>query len=250
MNACYGGGIAALAALAVLTLGAARCAAGEEATPNPAVEKTAGGDLVIHAINHSAVRLEFRGRQYYVDPSGRAEWAKMPRADVILITHEHFDHLDRNVIEQIRKEDTLIIGSAGAVKAAGTGEAMRPGASRKALEATVEAVAAYNTTPERTRFHPKERGDVGYVLTLGGKRVYVAGDTEGTPEMRALKDIDIAFVPINLPYTMTPAEAAEALRAFKPRIVYPYHQGRSDPRELKKLLADAPGIEVRVLPLP
>ena len=88
------------------------------------------------------------------------------------------------------------------------------------------------------------------MLTFGDKRIYVAGDTEGTPEMKALKDIDVAFLPINLPYTMPPKEAADAARAFKPKILYPYHQGQSDPNEVKKLLADEKGIEVRVLPLP
>ena len=96
----------------------------------------------------------------------------------------------------------------------------------------------------------KSRKDNGYVLTFGLSRVYVAGDTEGTPEMRALTGIDIAFLPINLPYTMPPAEAAQAARAFKPKILYPYHQGKSDPAEVKSLLADERAIEVRVLPLP
>ena len=243
-------GAMAAGVLVMVAWAVARGATGEGAVANPATEKTADGDLIVHPINHSAVRLEFRGKQYYIDPSGSADWAKMPRADVILITHEHFDHLDKGVIARLKKEETVVIGSAGAVKALGAGQVMRPGESRRVLDATVEAVPAYNITPERLKFHPKERGDNGYVLTFSDKRVYVAGDTEGTPEMRALKNIDIALVPINLPYTMTPAEAAEAIRAFRPRIVYPYHQGRSDPQELKRLLADVPGIEVRVLPLP
>jgi L-ascorbate metabolism protein UlaG (beta-lactamase superfamily) len=114
---------------------------------------------------------------------------------------------------------------------------------------SVEAVPAYNLDPARP-FHPKERKDNGYVLTFGDKRVYVAGDTEGTPEMKALKNIDIAFLPINLPYTMTPQAAAEAAKAFRPKILYPYHQGKSDPNEVKRLLAAEKDIEVRVLALP
>jgi L-ascorbate metabolism protein UlaG (beta-lactamase superfamily) len=124
------------------------------------------------------------------------------------------------------------------------------GQSKKVLDITVEAVPAYNLTADRLRFHPKDRKDNGYVLTIGGKRIYVARDTEGTPEMKALKDIDIAFLPINLPFTMPPAEAADAAKAFKPKVLYPYHQGKSDPQEVKKLLADEKTIEVRVLALP
>jgi L-ascorbate metabolism protein UlaG (beta-lactamase superfamily) len=118
------------------------------------------------------------------------------------------------------------------------------------LDIIAEAVPAYNMNPERQKYHPKDRKDNGYVLTFGDKRIYVAGDTEGTPEMKALKNIDIAFLPINLPYTMPPSEAAEAARAFKPKVLYPYHQGKSDPQEVKRLLADEKTIEVRVLPLP
>lgn len=217
---------------------------------NIATEKTNDGELILQPINHSALRFEFKGRQYYVDPAGQAEWAKMPRADVIFITHEHPDHLDPKTIDQIKKDGTVIITSAACARKAGFGEVIEVGQTRKILDITVEAVPAYNIAPDRLKYHPRERKDNGYILTFGGKRVYVAGDTEGTPEMKALKEIDIAFLPINLPYTMPPAEAAAAAREFKPKILYPYHQGKSDPGEVKKLLADEPGIEVRILSLP
>ena len=220
------------------------------AEKNLAVEKTSEGDLAIQPINHSALRFAFKGKQYYVDPAGEADWDKMPKADAILITHEHGDHLAPKVIDRIKKEGTLILASAACVKKAGFGETLEVGQSKRMLDVTVEAVAAYNLTPDRQRYHPKDRKDIGYVLTFGDKRVYVAGDTEGTPEMKALKDIAVAFLPINLPYTMTPKEAAEAAKAFRPKILYPYHQGRSDPNEVKTLLADEKGIEVRVLALP
>ncbi len=236
-------------ALAALLLASTVAAAAATPSSRPATEKTSEGDLLIDPINHSALHFQFGGKQFYVDPAGTADWSAMPKADAIFITHEHFDHLSPDTIKIIRKPDTVIIASASAAKAAGFGEAIKPGETKKVLGITVEAIPAYNTTPDRLKFHPKERGDVGYVFTFGDKRVYVAGDTEGTPEMRALKNIDIAFIPINLPYTMPPAEAAEAVRAFKPKILYPYHQGKSDPAEMKKLLADT-GIEVRVLPLP
>ncbi|MCE5328612.1 MAG: MBL fold metallo-hydrolase [Planctomycetaceae bacterium] len=231
---------------------AALAAQGAAAPPerNIAVEKTSQGDLIVQPINHSAVRLEFKGKQYYVDPSGEADCTKMPKADAIFITHEHQDHLNPKVIEQIKKDQTVIYASAAAARKAGFGQAIEPGQTRQVLDIAVEAVAAYNLSPDRQKYHPRDRKDNGYVLTFADKRVYVAGDTEATPEMRALKNIDIAFLPINLPYTMTPAAAADAARAFKPRILYPYHQGKSDPAEVKRLLADVKDIEVRVLPLP
>ena len=217
---------------------------------NLAVEKTRGGDLVIQPINHSAIRFEFKGKQYYVDPAGEVAWGQMPKADAIFITHEHFDHLDPTVIEQIKKAGTLVYANEAAVKKAGLGSIISVGDTKDVLEITVQAVPAYNISPDRLKFHPKERKDNGYILTFAEKRVYIAGDTEATPEMKALKDIDIAFLPINLPYTMPPKEAAEAARAFRPRVLYPYHQGKSDPAEVKRLLADVPEIEVRVLALP
>lgn len=248
MNACVLGLVAAVA------LGLASQAAwAAESLPsdkNVAVEKTSQGDLTIQPINHSAIRFAFKGKQYYVDPAGEADWDKMPKADAILVTHEHGDHLNPRVIDQIRKEGTLVYTNASSVKKAGFGQAIEVGERKAILDITVEAVAAYNMSAERLKFHPKDRKDNGYVLTFGDKRVYVAGDTEGTPEMRALKDIAIAFLPINLPYTMPPQEAADAARAFKPKVLYPYHQGKSDPAEVRKLLAGEKAIEVRVLPLP
>ena len=220
------------------------------AEKNPAVEKTAGGDLVIQPLNHAALRFEYRGKQYYVDPAGRADWASLPKADAIFVTHEHGDHLSPPTIALIKKEGTLIFANESSVKQAGFGAVIAVGEKKQVLDITVEAVPAYNLNPERQQMHPKARKDNGYILTFGGKRVYVAGDTEGTPEMKALQNIDIAFLPINLPYTMPPPEAAEAARAFKPKILYPYHQGKSDPAEVKRLLADVPEIEVRVLALP
>jgi L-ascorbate metabolism protein UlaG (beta-lactamase superfamily) len=206
--------------------------------------------LTIQPINHSAIRFEFKGRQYYVDPAGQGDWDKMPKADVILITHEHGDHLNPKVIDQIKKDGTAIYANAASAKKAGFGQTIEVGQKKQVGDITIEAVPAYNITPDRQKYHPKDRKDNGYILTFGDKRVYVAGDTEGTPEMKALKDIAVAFLPINLPYTMPPKEAAEAARAFKPKVLYPYHQGQSDPADVKKLLEDEKTIEVRVLPLP
>ena len=220
------------------------------ARPNIAMQKTSDGDLVFEPINHSALRFEFKGKQYYVDPAGTADWANMPKADAIFITHQHGDHLAPKVIDQIKKESTVIYCNADcAAKLAGT-QLIEPGDTKKILDITVEAIPAYNLTADRLKYHPKDRKDNGYVLNFADIRVYAAGDTEGTPEMKALKNITIAFLPINLPYTMPPAEAADAAKAFKPKILYPYHQGKSDPAEVKKLLANEKEIEVRVLSLP
>jgi L-ascorbate metabolism protein UlaG (beta-lactamase superfamily) len=216
---------------------------------NLAIEKTRDGDLAIQPLNHSALRFEFKGKQYYVDPAGTAEWAKLPKADAIFITHQHPDHLSVPTINQIKKDGTLIIANEASVKQASLGTAINPGDKKDVLDIKVEALPAYNTTAGRTG-HPKDRKDVGYVLTFADKRVYVAGDTELTPEMKALKDIDIAFLPCNLPYTMNVQECADAARAFKPKILYPYHQGTSNVAEFKTLLADEKGMEVRVLALP
>lgn len=217
---------------------------------NLAVEKTTQGDLAIQPLNHSALRFEFKGKQYYVDPAGAAPWAQLPKADFIFITHEHGDHLAPAVIDQIKKDSTQIYANASSVKAAGFGKVIEVGQTLPIGDITAQAVPAYNTAPDRLRFHPKERKDNGYVLTFAEKRVYIAGDTQFIPEIKELKVIDIAFLPCNLPYTMTPAEAADAARAFQPKILYPYHQGKSDPNEVKKALADLPNIQVRVLPLP
>jgi L-ascorbate metabolism protein UlaG (beta-lactamase superfamily) len=243
MNACLFS-----LALAVLALAAQTTSAPAER--NVAVEKTSEGDLTVQPINHSAIRFAFKGKQYYVDPAGEADWQTMPKADVILITHEHGDHLNPKVIDQIKKDGTLVYANASSVKQAGFGQVIEVGQRRQVLDIAVEAVAAYNLDPARQRYHPKDRKDNGYVLTFGDQRVYVAGDTEATPEMKAMKDIAIAFLPINLPYTMPPKEAAAAAKAFKPKILYPYHQGKSDPGEVKTLLADEKAIEVRVLSLP
>jgi len=239
-----------LGGLAGVSLAPVTFAVDQAAEKNLTVEKTAGGDLGIQPINHSALRFEYRGRQYYVDPAGRADWANLPKADAIFITHEHGDHLSPPTIALLKKGGTLIFANASSVKEAGLGTVIEVGEKKSVFDIVVEAVPAYNLTPDRLQFHPKARKDNGYVLTFGGKRVYVAGDTEGTPEMKALQHIDIAFLPINLPYTMLPKDAAEAARAFKPKILYPYHQGKSDPTEVRRLLADMPEIEVRVLALP
>ncbi|HIE27465.1 TPA: MBL fold metallo-hydrolase [Candidatus Poribacteria bacterium] len=211
--------------------------------------KTSDGDLKITFIGHGTLMFTFGGKIIHIDPVSReADYTKMPKADLILITHEHGDHLDPNAIKTLRKEKTEIILTQICAKEVKGGIVMKNGDVKKVLGLKVEAVPAYNIVHKRDNgrpFHPKGDGN-GYVITFGDKRVYVAGDTENTPEMKKLKDIDIAFLPMNLPYTMTPEMVADAAKAFKPKILYPYHFGDTDTSELVKLLQDEKEIEVRI----
>jgi L-ascorbate metabolism protein UlaG (beta-lactamase superfamily) len=215
------------------------------------VYPTSHGDLTITCIGHGTLMFMFDGKVIHIDPVSRyAEYTKMPKADIILVTHHHGDHLDEGAIQDLRKEGTAIILTekcADKEKIAGS-IIIANGDVRVAQEVKIEAVPAYNIKhmrDENTPFHPKGEGN-GYILTFGDKRVYVAGDTENTPEMKALKNIDMAFLPMNLPYTMTPEMVADAARAFKPKILYPYHYGNTDTSQLVALLKDASEIEVRI----
>ena len=190
--------------------------------------------------------FDYNGRIIHIDPVGReADYSQMPKADLILITHEHPDHLDADALGMIKKAGTDIIlneSSAGKIK---EGIVMKNGEQRTVRGLKIEAVPAYNTTEGRDRFHPKGR-DNGYVVTFDDKRVYIAGDTENHPEMKRLKDIDIAFLPMNQPYTMLPEQVAEATKAFRPKVLYPYHYGDTDVSELVALLKDVKNMEVRI----
>jgi L-ascorbate metabolism protein UlaG (beta-lactamase superfamily) len=210
------------------------------------VEQTNMGPLTIRPLIHAAVLLQFRDKNYYIDPYGNVAWGTLPKADLVLVTHEHGDHSAPAVVEQIRKDTTRIITNERAASRHPGATVMKNGDKIDLLEVTVEAVPSYNIVKTN---HPKGR-DNGYVITFGDRRVYVPGDTEATPEMKALEKIDIAFLPIDGQFTMPPSEAADAARAFKPRILYPYHQNASNPEVVKTLLADVPEVEVRVRKLP
>ena len=185
----------------------------------------------------------FDGKIIHVDPVGQfADYAALPKADLILITHEHGDHLDPKAVAAITKTGTEIVASESCKAALPAAAVMKNGETKTVQGIKIEAVPAYNLT---AAFHPKGRGN-GYVLTFGDKRVYVAGDTENIPEMAALKDIDVAFLPMNLPYTMSVEMAAAAARVIRPKILYPYHFGDSDTARLVALLKGETGIEVRI----
>lgn len=210
---------------------------------------TSQGDLKLTFIGHGTLMFSFQGKIIHIDPVGRyADYTQLPQADLILITHEHGDHLDANAVEILAKTGTDIILTEKCIGKIKDGVVMKNGESKTLQGIKVEAVPAYNIKHMRSAdrpFHPKGEGN-GYILTLGDKRVYVAGDTENTPEMKALKDIDIAFLPMNLPYTMDPEMVADAARAFRPKILYPYHFGSTNTQELVELLKDEADIEVRI----
>jgi len=210
---------------------------------------TGQGDLVTHPVKHASFVMQWNGKTIYVDPVGGAEpYAGLPRPDLVLITDIHPDHLNADTLatmegapvvapqaaydqapDNIKSMISTIMGNGDTATVDGIG---------------IEAMPMYNITEERLKYHQKGRGN-GYLLTLGDERVYIAGDTEAIPEMLALKDIDVAFIPMNLPYTMTVEQAAEAVRTFRPAIVYPYHYRGSDVEEFRRLVGDAS--EVRLL---
>ncbi len=210
---------------------------------------TSAGDLKITFIGHGTLMFTFNEKTIHVDPVSReADYTKMPQADLILVTHQHGDHLDSTVIEILRKEKTNIVLSGKCAEVVPGGIVMKNGDVKSIGGLKIEAVPAYNIVHKRDNgqpYHPRGEGN-GYVVTFGDKRVYVAGDTENTPEMKALKGIDIAFLPMNLPYTMTPEMVADAAKAFRPKILYPYHYGSTDTARLVELLKGAEGIEVRI----
>ncbi len=211
--------------------------------------KTNAGDLKITCIGHGTLMFTYDGRIIHVDPVGReADYSKMPKADLILVTHEHGDHLDPQAIKIIRKEGTQLVLTKTCAERLSGGIIMQNGDTKTIQGLKIEAIPAYNIVHMRSGnipYHPKGIGN-GYIITFGDKRVYIAGDTENTPEMKQLKDIDIAFLPMNLPYTMTPEMVADAAKAFKPKILYPYHFGRTDTSLLVDLLKDVKDIEVRI----
>lgn len=214
-----------------------------------------GRSLKLMFFAHASVAIEYEGRVIYVDPvEGNAEYERLPKADMILVTHSHYDHFDMKAIEALQQEDArILLDKTSAEGFGGDCYTMLPGAVAEPFEdIKVEAVAAYNTSERQLQFHPKEREDCGYVITLGGAvRIYVSGDTEPTVEQAALKGIDIAFICVNQPYTMTPEQAVQAVKAVAPKIYYPYHYGQVDePTDVEALAEMLKGIaEVRIRPL-
>ena len=213
--------------------------------------KTSEGNLEITFLGHASLMLGFKDKIIYVDPfSAVADYSKLPKADMVLLTHHHRDHLDPKALESIRTQKTILVLTETCAEQIKGGTVMKNGDITTVGGLKIEAIPAYNIVHMRSEgvpYHPKGIGN-GYVITFGDKRVYVAGDTENIPEMKALQDIDCAFLPMNMPYTMSPAMVADAAKAFKPKVLYPYHYdfGDTDTSKLVELMKDATEIDTRV----
>ena len=216
----------------------------------PAVDKinTSKGVVELHFIGHGSLMFALKDYIIYIDPVRTSgSYDKLPKADLILVTHEHGDHLDKDLINTLRKDATIMLASEKAASAVSWAKTMKNGDSEVVNGITIKAVPAYNIINGRATgqpYHPKGVGN-GYVITIGDKIIYVAGDTENIPEMSDLKNIFVAFLPMNLPYTMTPAMVKDAALSFKPSVLYPYHMGETNPAEIVNLLKGS-GIEVRI----
>jgi L-ascorbate metabolism protein UlaG (beta-lactamase superfamily) len=216
----------------------------------PATEefKTSAGVLKMTPIQHGSLTLEAGGQVIEVDPAisgfGAAppDFSKVPKADIVLITDIHDDHLEPASLAKVRKTGTTVVIPGAALSKVSDGVVMKNGETKQFGPWSIEAIPMYNL--KNGPYHEKGRGN-GYIVTYGGLRIYIAGDTEGIPEMRALKNIDVAFIPMILPYTMSPADAADAVKAFHPKVVYPYHYGQSDLKVFEAALKGT-GIEVRL----
>jgi L-ascorbate metabolism protein UlaG (beta-lactamase superfamily) len=208
---------------------------------------TSAGPLVVTPIHHASLRFDFAGKHIFVDPWTEGNLEGQPKADYIFVTDIHPDHLDQAAIDKLKTPTTIVVGPAAVGEKTALGVTLKNGESKDFGAFKAEAVPMYNLTrgPAAGKlFHDKGRGD-GFVFTFGDKRVYDSGDTECTPEMKALKNIDVAFVCMNLPYTMPPSEAAECVKAFKPKVVYPFHFRGQDPSTFATMVKDAP-VEVRI----
>lgn len=210
---------------------------------------TKSGDLKITFIGHGTLMFEFNSLVIHIDPVSRyADYTKLPQADLILITHQHGDHLDSLAIAALRKQNTVLYCNKASHSKAQFGTVIGNGEVAEFRGIEIEAVPAYNIINKRENgapFHPKGEGN-GYVLTFADKKIYIAGDTENVTEMKDLKNIDVAFLPMNLPYTMTPQMVADAVNTFNPRILYPYHFGKSNLNELIPMLRDKKDFEIRI----
>ena len=237
-----------LVAVNMLSMILAFVAAAQEKYETDVIE-TSKGDLKITFLGHGSLFFTFAGKIIHVDPySAVADYSTLPKADLILVAHDHMDHLDLKALTLVRTEKTIVVLTSACAKQVEGGIVLENRDSTNILDLKIDAVPAYNIVHKRDTgqpYHPKGVGN-GYIITFGNKRVYVAGDTENIPEMKALKNIDIAFLPMNLPYTMTPEMVADAAKTFKPKILYPYHFGDTDTSKLLDLMKETKEVQVRI----
>lgn len=211
---------------------------------------TASGKTVkFHALMHACIRIQYDGKEIQIDPVSKlgnrsVNYAAMPKADYIFVTHEHADHYDAAALKTLSADKTQLVMNKRCADMYGSGKVMANGDKLQLADVSVEAVPAYNSTVGREQFHPKGR-DNGYILTIDGLRIYIAGDTEDIPEMAQIKAIDIAFLPCNQPYTMTPDQLVRAAKVIKPKVLFPYHYGQTDLSSIPAQL-EGTGIDVRI----
>ena len=242
--------LALLCALAAAVT-VANCAPKSENTdPNVESFKAKGGTVDISCINHGSIAISYKDYLIQIDPvknygGKELDYEAFPKADLILITHEHGDHYNKETIELLSKDDTRIITNGKVHDMLGFGETMSNGQSTEAGKGIkIDATPAYNTTEGRQQFHPKGNGN-GYLLTIGGLRVFVSGDSEDIEEYAQLKDIDVAFLSANQPYTMTVEQCIHAAKVINPKVLVPYHLGNTDMQAIKDGL-EGTGIDVRL----
>ena len=207
----------------------------------PIIVQAKGGPILITPIFHASMQIDYRGKTIQVDPFSQGDYTRAAKADILLITHTHSDHFDPDAIKRVSNHSTRIVAPKAVtdqlaekginnpeVTTLGNGQLVKfllTSAQGQSFTIYIRAVPAYNVVRERApgqKYHPKGQFN-GYVLNLDGKRIYVAGDTEITPEMKQMRGLDLAFLPMNLPYTMTPLEAAAGVRVFAPKMAAPYH---------------------------
>lgn len=216
----------------------------------PEVDKisTSAGDVEMYFIGHGSLMFKIKDFVIHIDPvKSSGKYDNLPKGDLILVTHEHYDHLDVELINALRKQGTVMLCNSASGSKVPWAQVLKPGDKKSVGGITVEATYAYNIVNERAKgqpFHPKGAGN-GYIINIGNKRFYIGGDTENIPEMKELKGINVAFLPMNLPYTMTPAMVADAVKGFNPEILYPYHYGETNTDEIIKLLKGTK-IDVRI----
>ena len=208
-----------------------------------------GRNVSLIFIKHGSIAIDVDGYLIYIDPVTifGNDFANLPKADMIMVTHEHHDHFDTKAIEELTTDSTQLVGSRRITELYGKGTTLLPGESIEVKDERISVLAmpAYNITEDHLMFHPRERQDVGFLFEIDGLRIYVAGDTENIPEMADLRDIDVAFLPVNQPYTMTPQQAVEAVEAINPKVFYPYHYGETDLTPIVDRFKNGP-VEVRV----
>lgn len=227
----------------------------QQTYPVKTLTTKSGKQIKITLFKHASLAIEYDGLEIYVDPVTKVgdtdiDYSTMPKADYILVTHEHWDHFDPKAINELEKNDTVIILNATSQKELGKGIAIANNEKMQLRDGiTLESVPAYNTTPGREKFHPKGNGN-GYILDIDGTRIYIAGDTEDIPEMADIKNIDLAFLPVNQPYTMTIDQAEKAVLTIRPKIFIPYHYSDTPIAQLKERLdKENSGIDVEIYPM-